>query len=72
MMLQGCRKADRAEVVERDLFATPNSLKSHVVQKVLSPLVQSPCHNAKVAYDFEATTREKHPTLKSRTAAKSP
>src|SRR5882757_1997900 len=29
MMLQGCRKADRAEVVERDCFATPNSLKSH-------------------------------------------
>src|SRR5258708_24331681 len=29
MMLQGCRKADRAEVVERDRFATPNSLKSH-------------------------------------------
>src|SRR3979490_2757596 len=28
MMLQGCRKADRAEVVERDCFATPNSLKS--------------------------------------------
>ena len=26
MMLQGCCKADRAEVVERDRFATPNPL----------------------------------------------
>jgi hypothetical protein len=29
MMLQGCCQADRAEVVERDRFATPDSLKSH-------------------------------------------
>ena len=29
MMLQGRCKADRAEVVERGRFATPNSLKSH-------------------------------------------
>src|SRR5258707_11529617 len=29
MMLQGCRTADRAEVVESGRFATPNSLKSH-------------------------------------------
>src|SRR5216683_8112355 len=38
MMLQGCRKADRAEVVERDPFATPNSLKSHGERNLLSPL----------------------------------
>src|ERR1700693_3303318 len=37
MMLQGCRKADRAEVVERDRFATPNSLKSHWGRNLLSP-----------------------------------
>src|SRR6266852_4281035 len=37
MMLQGCRKADRAEVVERDRFATPNSLKSHGERNLLSP-----------------------------------
>src|SRR5580704_16778958 len=36
MMLQGCRKADRAEVVERDRFATPNSLKSHGERNLLS------------------------------------
>ena len=52
MMLQGCRKADRAEVVERDLFTTPNSLKSHKRQKELSPLVQHSCHNAKVVHPF--------------------
>ena len=56
MMLQGCRKADRAEVVERDLFATPNSLKSQERQKELSPLVQHSCHNAKVVHAFEANT----------------
>src|ERR1700680_4382606 len=37
MILQGCRKADRAEVVERDRFATPNSLKSHGERNLLSP-----------------------------------
>jgi len=42
MMLQGCRKADRAEVVERDRFATPNSLKSHGERNRLSPF-SNPC-----------------------------
>src|SRR6202040_3285972 len=42
MMLQGCRKADRAEVVERDRFATPNSLKSHGERNLLSPF-SNPC-----------------------------
>src|ERR1700716_2004073 len=37
MMLQGCRTADRAEVVESDRFATPNSLKSHGERNLLSP-----------------------------------
>src|SRR6202047_1168844 len=37
MMLQGCRKADRAEVVEREHFATPNYLKSHGERNLLSP-----------------------------------
>src|SRR5260221_3315619 len=37
MMLQGCRKSDRAEVVERDRFATPNYLKSHGERNLLSP-----------------------------------
>ena len=52
MMLQGCCKADRAEVVERDHFATPNSLKSHGERNLLSPV----CHNAKVVHAFEAST----------------
>jgi hypothetical protein len=38
MMLQGCCKADRAEVVERDRFATPNSLKSHGERNLISPV----------------------------------
>ena len=37
MMLQGCRTADRAEVVESDRFATPNSLKSHGGEKPTFP-----------------------------------
>ena len=41
MMLQGCCKADRAEVVERDRFATPNSLKSHGERNLLSPFSNS-------------------------------
>ena len=52
-MLQGCRKADRAEVVERDRFATPNSLKSHGERNLLSQYL---CHNAKVVHAFEANT----------------
>src|SRR5580692_10933151 len=38
MMLQGCRKADRAEVVERDRFATPNYLKPAVLILALDGL----------------------------------
>src|SRR5882672_11397390 len=53
MMLQGCRTADRAEVVERDRFATPNSLKSHGERNLLSQYL---CHNAKVVHAFEANT----------------
>src|SRR5712672_3886996 len=56
MMLQGCRKADRAEVVERDRFATPNSLKSHGERNLLSPFSKYLCHNAKVVHAFEANT----------------
>jgi hypothetical protein len=61
MMPQGYRKAYRVEVVERDLFDTPNSLKSYEGQKVLSPLLQYSCHNVKVVHDFEANTRRKTP-----------
>src|SRR6267378_2350809 len=42
MMLQGCRTADRAEVVESGRFATPNSLKSHGERNLLSPF-SNPC-----------------------------
>jgi|SRR5262245_5476413 len=63
MMLQGYRETHRVEVVERDLFTTPKSLKSHEGQKVLSPLVQYSCRNAKVVHPFDANTRrETHGT----------
>jgi len=44
MKSQGYRKARRVEVAECGLFATPNSLKSHMVQKVLSPFNQAHCN----------------------------
>src|ERR1700675_3502256 len=46
MMLQGCRKADRAEVVERD----------HWREKPTFPILQYLCHNAKVVHAFGANT----------------
>jgi hypothetical protein len=55
MMLQGCRKADRAEVVERDRFATANYLKPHEERNLFSPS-SNPCHNAKVVHASEANT----------------
>jgi hypothetical protein len=53
MTLQGCRKADRAEIVERDRFATPKPLKSHGERNLLSRFL---CHNAKVVHAFKANT----------------
>src|SRR5882757_1552427 len=71
MMLQGCRKADRAEVVERDRFATPNSLKSHRQRNLLSPVSNTCARTPKLCMP----SRPIHPSknyyaaLKSRTAA---
>ena len=70
MMLQGCCKADRAEVVERDRFATPNSLKSHGEGNLLSPVSNTCAITPKLCMP----SRPVHPSknysaLKSRTAA---
>ena len=54
-MLQGCRKADRAEVVERAPFATPDSLKSHGERNLLSSFSNT-CAITKVVHAFEANT----------------
>src|SRR3984893_3944444 len=56
MTLQGSRKADRAEVVERDRFATPNPLKSHGERNLLSPFSNTCAISAKVVHAFEANT----------------
>jgi hypothetical protein len=63
MMFQGCREAYRVQVVERDFFTTPNSLKSHEGQKVLSPLVQYSCRNAEVVRIVDANTRRRTPDI---------
>ena len=38
MLLKACGQVHHAEVVERALFATRNSLKSHKERKLLSPI----------------------------------
>ena len=73
MMLQGCCKADRAEVVERDRFATPNSLKSHGERNLLSPVSNTCAITPKLCMPSRPVHPSKnYPALKSRTAAKSP
>jgi hypothetical protein len=72
MMLQGCRKADRAKVVEPHRFATPNSLKSHGERNLFPPL-SNPCAiTPKLCMPSRPIHPSKnYPALKSRTAAKS-
>ena len=73
MMLQGCCKADRAEVVERDRSATPNSLKSHGERNLLSPVSNTCAKTPKLCTPSRPIHPSKnYPALKSRTAAKSP
>src|SRR6266481_982676 len=73
MMFQGCRKADRAEVVERDRFATPNSLKSHGERNLLSPVSNTCAITPKLCMPSRPIHPSKnYPALKSRTAAKIP
>src|ERR1700675_1066145 len=56
MMLQGCRTADRAEVVESGRFATPNSLKSHGERNLLSPFSNHCAITPKLCMLFESNT----------------
>jgi hypothetical protein len=77
MMLQGCRKADRAEVVERDRFATPNSLKSHRQRNLLSPVSNTCAITPKLCMPsrpIHPSKNYRHSNQHSnqRTAAKSP
>src|SRR5229473_2407353 len=72
MMLQGCRKADRAEVVERDRFATPNSLKSHGERNLLSLFSNTCAITPKLCMPSRPIHPKNYAALKSRTAAKSP
>src|SRR5258708_30977930 len=75
MTLQGRRKADHAEVVERDRFATPNPLKSHGERNLLSPVSNTCAITPKLCMRSRPIHPSKnyyYPALKSRTAAKSP
>jgi hypothetical protein len=73
MMLQGCRTADRAEVVESGRFATPNSLKSHGERNLLSPL-SNPCAITPKLCMLSSPIHpsKNYPASNQRTAAKSP
>src|SRR5216684_5901558 len=77
MMLHGCRKADRAEVVERDHFATPNYLKSHGERNLLSPFSNTCAITPKLCMPsrpIHPSKNYRHSNQHSnqRTAAKSP
>src|SRR5882672_11502141 len=66
MMLQACRKADRAEVVKRDCFATPNSLKSHGERNLLSPVSNTCARTPKLCMPSRPIHPSKnYPALKS-------
>jgi hypothetical protein len=68
MVLQGCRKADRAEVVERDHFAAPNYLKSHGERNLLSPFSNTCAITPKLCLPSGPIRPSKnYPALKSRT-----
>src|ERR1700726_1166442 len=67
MTLQGSRKADRAEVVERDRFATPNPLKSHGERNLLSPFSNTCAITPKLCMPSRPIHPSKnYPALKSR------
>src|ERR1700730_6057768 len=72
MILQGRRKTDRAEVVERDRFATPNSLKSHGERNLLSPVSNTCAITPKLCMSSRPIHPKNYAALKPRNAAKSP
>ena len=68
---EGRCKAHSAQVVEGDIFATPNSLKSHGGRKLLSPFSNIRAVTSKLCTHTRPTAAEKHSALRSRAALKS-
>ena len=69
---EGRREVHHVEVVVSDIFATPNSLKSHGGRKVLSPYSNIRAVTSKLCTRSRSTAVENHLALRLRAAIKSP
>ena len=69
MPLKACRQVHHAEVVERAIFATRNSLKSHVGRNLKSPLRNTRAITSKLRTHSRPTAVENHPASKSKLRA---
>ena len=65
---EGCPEPHHAEVVACDLFATPNSLKSRVARKVLSPFSNIHAVTPKLRTDSTSTAIQNQWTSNLRAA----
>ena len=66
MPLKACRLVHRAEVVERAIFATRNSLKSHVGRNLKSPFSNTRAITPKLCPHSRPTAVENHPGSKAK------
>src|SRR5450631_2431381 len=65
MMPQGCRQVHHAEVVDRAIFATRNSLKSHMGRNLKSPFSKPRAITQKLYTHSRLAAGENHPASKS-------
>ena len=72
MPLKACRQAHHAEVVERAVFATRNSLKLQVEKKVLSPYSNIRAVTRKLCRHPRPTVVKSHLILELRTSLNYP
>jgi hypothetical protein len=69
MPLKRFHEPDHAEVVERALFATRNSLKSHEEENLFSPIRKTHAITQKLWTHSSPAAVEKHPASKSKLGA---
>src|SRR5450759_5153962 len=69
MMPQGCRQVHHAEVVDRAIFATRNSLKSHMGRNLKSPFSKPRAITPKLYTHSRLAAGENHPASKSKLRA---
>src|SRR4030088_1595030 len=61
MRYRACNQAHNAEVEIWGIFATRNSLKLHMMQKLFSTNKQRSCHNAKVVLADDGSSKRQAP-----------